>query len=178
MTLNSNGGDDDGARNGSGSGGETPTSSSANTLYKGWILTYQTSLPGGKSENINIADSSCKWQAKFACVSKQDKIILLYDYEANNETIAANLSAICGANCSAASDSVTYRLDNGVKRELFVNYWKARLSRFEPSGYLVDRTPDEANHHHHYNPSLGMINGAPFNYSGNHHLSNRDIDNH
>ena len=39
MTLNSNGGDDDGARNGSGSGGETPTSSSANTLYKGWILT-------------------------------------------------------------------------------------------------------------------------------------------
>jgi len=94
-------------------------------------------------------------------MSKQDKLMLLYDHEPSNEMLAVNLNAIVGRAAGEPS-AVNYRLDGGVKRELFLNYWKARLNRFD---FNLERNLDDTT------PGL---NGTGYTYS-NHHLSNRDI---
>ena len=81
--------------------------------------------------NNRDADTTCKWQAKFVCMSKQDKLMLLYDHEPNSETLSANLCSMSGRSPNELADTVHFRLDSGVKRDVFVSYWKARLNRFD-----------------------------------------------
>lgn len=94
-------------------------------------------------------------------MSKQDKLMLLYDHEPNSDVLASNMSALGTASDRSAA-SVNYRLDGGAKRELFLNYWKTRLSRFE---FSLTASEDSAT-----TPS--SLNGTAYS---NHHLSNRDI---
>jgi hypothetical protein len=60
-------------------------------------------------------------------------------------------------NGSGGRIDTNYRLDNSIRKELFVNYWRNRLSRFDLN--LIE----ESNIH------------LPPGAGGNHHLSNRDI---
>lgn len=124
-----------------------------------------------------------KWQPKFACLSKLDKLMLLYDYEPSNNVILANLSTLATsslvASTSQMATTTTYRLDNGMKRDLFFNYWKARLNRFEPSLMFSSATTSTSSYHLaeaqlKTDVDQNFMNDG-ISYAGNHHLSNRDI---
>lgn len=132
--------------------------------------------PGDISTSMS---DNLKWIPKFAVISKVDKIILLYDYEPSNEILINNLDSVrmaanlgkqgekqyaeTSATSSSSKIDINYRLDNCVRKDMFVSYWRNRLHKFDLN--LNDSKYDEAN------SNLNQFTIA------NHHLSNRDIGN-
>lgn len=136
---------------------------------------------------------------KFAVVNKQDKSVLLYDYEPTNvlntrQMMSSDLvdgmtttttttmgAADLNSGPTAWCSPLIYRLDNSVKKENFINYWRNKSPRFEinsPSkaaNAAVDSLfSEKISKHSTVNSSTFVNNKAAGNYY-HHHLSNKDI---
>jgi hypothetical protein len=125
---------------------------------------------------------SLKWVPKFAVLDKTSKSMLLYDYEPTNEYIKENFNAIqtSAANQTSSSSSsstssfdahnnnnnpslerknllgndLVYRLDSSIRKELFISYWRNRISKFELM--LADPHEEKLLNYHRKNSLVGF----------------------
>ena len=135
--------------------------------------------------------NNLKWIPKFAVANKQDKSVLLYDYEPSNDIIASNFEQFSSKNTSNTQSgvllninetaqasnnnnnnnqtvSLNYRLDNSIKYEPFLSHWRNKASKFD-----IDKNIDD--NYFDYSCNLTNINNLINTYTTNHHLSNKDI---
>jgi hypothetical protein len=118
--------------------------------------------------NSNLTQTqldTLKWIPKFTVVNKRNKSILLYDYEPTNEYIKENFNAIHqqqqhgvvaddnsedaqmpSFNNTGKLNDFVYRLDNSIRKELFINYWRNRVTKFELN--LADKTEEKLLNYH------------------------------
>lgn len=98
-------------------------------------------------DGCSSANSALKWLPKFAVVNKFEKTILLYDYEVSNETVASSFTNSKPQSNSQFTDQVHFsqslkilKMDNSVKRENFIQYWRNKSENFENefSKYMSD----------------------------------------
>ena len=98
-------------------------------------------------DGCSSANSALKWLPKFAVVNKLDKSILLYDYEVSNETVASSFNITKPKVNAKYPDQGHFdqplkilKMDNSVKRENFIQYWRNKSENFENefSKYMND----------------------------------------
>lgn len=129
----------------------------------------------------NADFSNLKWVPKYVIVNKLDKSALLYDYEPTNEIIDNHYSTFVINNINDLNSNendfkaiytnlaTCYRLDNSIRSEQFLNYWRNHTTKFD-----VDKNSQD-NYYSFYNMTKFNSNIQHSDSYKHHHLSNKDI---
>lgn len=153
------------------------------------ILKDQDFLTNSTPDLASNGDfSNLKWVPKYVIVNKLDRSALLYDYEPTNEIIDNHYSTFVLNNNNSLINNINdlnsnendfkifhtnlatcYRLDNSIRQDLFLNYWRNHTTKFD-----VDKNSQD-NYYSFYNVANFNSNIQHSDSYKHHHLSNKDI---